>query len=470
MRLTEALRSLGSRPRRLPAPVGPVSVTDGGSALRIVESMLSSRTPDTASGSTPRETLAGALGLAFTGVRTAVHLDGAELLRGQDLWTRACGAHLPLVVHLECRAPETHAASAGSGHEAIHAAEDGVVLVARNVQEAIDLTLLAHRISESALVPALVACDGPETYRALQDVRLPEPHVTKTFVGGPADRIPAPTPAQELLFGTARRRVPRWYDLDRPAALGGEQDAQGWALGAAGNRPFFHEAVPELLEKASTELAGLTGRPVDPISTHATQGAQVVVIAMGAAVETAEAVADHLRETEKLKVGVLGIRCLRPFPEAQIVAALRGVEHAVVLERVDAPLSVDPPLARTIRACLGRAQQRQRQGTPGPAGKDKDFPNVRPVAYGLGSLPLRAADLAELLRRLPELAAERRYLGLDFVARSAQNPKRQVLLDRLQREYPGLVHLGITAPVPLELEPAGIFTVALPDNDPDLVR
>ncbi|MEZ4653300.1 MAG: hypothetical protein R3E12_06785 [Candidatus Eisenbacteria bacterium] len=229
--------------------------------------MLSSRTSDTASGSTPREMPAGALGLAFTGVRTAVHLDGAELLRGQDLWTRACGAHLPLVVHLECRAPETHAASAGSGHEAIHAAEDGVVLVARNVQEAIDLTLLAHRISESALVPALVACDGPETHRALQDVRLPEPHVTKTFVGGPADRIPAPTPAQELLFGTARRRVPRWYDLDRPAALGGEQDAQGWALGAAGNRPFFHEAVPELCWRRRARSCG-ADRPAGRSDLH----------------------------------------------------------------------------------------------------------------------------------------------------------------------------------------------------------
>ena len=46
---------------------------------------------------------------------------------------------------------------------------------------------------------------------------------------------------------------------------------------------------------------------------------------------------------------------IRPFPEAAIIAALRGKKNVIILERTDEGLAGDNPLARDIRTALGKA-------------------------------------------------------------------------------------------------------------------
>ena len=63
---------------------------------------------------------------------------------------------------------------------------------------------------------------------------------------------------------------------------------------------------------------------------------------------TAEAVADYLRETRKIKVGVVNLTMFRPFPGDLLGAILKGRKGVAVLERVDQPLAADLPLVREI--------------------------------------------------------------------------------------------------------------------------
>jgi hypothetical protein len=162
---------------------------------------------------------------------------------------------------------------------------------------------------------------------------------------------------------------------------------------------------------------------------------------------TAEAVADHLRAYQRMKVGVLGLRCLRPFPGAEIARLLGTGARICVLERLDTPLAADPPLLRELRAALDRALESGRYGEdihPGyPALREQHRPRLQSVIYGLGGLPLRAADLAALCRDAQSIERARVYLGLTFAIASSPYPKRQVLLDRLRRDYPDIAGLGL---------------------------
>ena len=416
----------------------------------------------------PRGALATAIGLTMGGSRTTVFLSAPDLAAAQDLLRLAAGRRLPLVIHLDNRTLAGHAIATGSGHEACHSAADSGVflLFAANVQEAVDLTLIARRVAEQTLTPGLVIMDGDRTALAMQDVRLPPTELVARFIGTPGDSIPSPMAAQRLLFGERRRRVPRWHDPDHPVLLGASQTPEIWGLGAAAADVYFDSQVGASLELAVSDFRRETGRLCEPVSAFRVEDARILLLAQGAAVETAQAVAEHLRKTERLRVGVLGMRCLRPFPSHTLLAHLGTAKHLLVLERVSTPLAGDPPLLRELRAAIDRDGDNQGFGSGTrkhqPALRAQDRPRVRSVVYGLGGLPLRGSDLMRLCREAGDLGSSRIYLGMEFTPRSSDYPKRQVLLDRLRRDHPDIDGLGLrsrdTTP---DLRPADSLTLAL---------
>ena len=63
------------------------------------------------------------------------------------------------------------------------------------------------------------------------------------------------------------------------------------------------------------------------------RAAGAVIVGQGSMVVQAQAVADYLRETRKLKVGVVDITMFRPFPGAALRAALAGCRRVAFLDR-----------------------------------------------------------------------------------------------------------------------------------------
>ena len=378
----------------------------------------------------PRGTIAAATGLALSGRRTTAFLSGPDLAAAQDLLLSAAGKHAPLVLHLGTRAAAAHGATLGSGHDTVHLSADSgfFMLFAMNVQEAVDFTYIARRVAEEALVPGMVIMDGEQTALAAQDVRLLSPAQIEGFLGPSRQHVESPTAAQKVLFGETRRRVPAWHDLDEPVLAGALFETESFALGASARRPFFDAFVGESLARSFEQFAGKTGRRYESISRYRMDDAKTVLLAQGAAVETARVAADCLRKQHSIAAGVLGIHALRPFPDAAIVDALQGRERVFVLERTDTPLAGEPPLLREVRASL---QSRQ--------------PGCRSVIYGVGGLPLRVADLVELCVSADESSAAPLFLGLAFDDRSGTQPKREVLLDTLRRAYPDAATLGVLA-------------------------
>jgi pyruvate-ferredoxin/flavodoxin oxidoreductase len=408
------------------------TVLDGNSAVALSEAGLASHLAQNAEG--PRGIVASATGLALAGRRATAFVSGPDIAATQDLLISAAGKHAPLVLHLGARATAAHGSAPGTSHDTVHLSADAgfFMMFAANVQEAVDFTHIARRVAEEALVPGMVVMDGEQTALAPQDVRLLSPAQIDSLVGSAREQIEAPTAAQKLLFGDTRRRVPAWHDLDEPVLSGTLFDQQSFALGAIARRPYFDAFVGESMAAAFTAFEAKTGRRYGCVSRHKLDDAQTVLLAQGASIETARLAADHLRRQHKLRVGVLGIHTLRPFPEDEITAALKGCGNVFVLERVEAPLSAEPPLTREVRASLKSSDA-------------SHSPQCHPVVYGLGGLPLRVADLIELCTGADSHPTEPLFLGISFDDTSGEQPKREVLLDALRRAYPGTASMGVRA-------------------------
>ncbi|MEW8198674.1 MAG: hypothetical protein AB2540_09270 [Candidatus Thiodiazotropha endolucinida] len=415
-----------------------------------------------------RGVLAASIGMSMSGVRATGFLSGPDLACSSDLLTIAAGRRLPLVIHLTARSLAGHAPALGSGHEAFHMAADSgcFQLIAANVQEAVDFSLIVRRVAEQSLIPGLVGMDGEQTALALQDVSLPPPGLVERYLGRPDDLIASPTAAQQLLLGESRRRVTRWHNPDRPVMLGGLQAPEVWGQAKASGRVFFDDALSDCLDDAFDVFSEQTGRRHRSLSAYRVDDAKLILVAQGAAIEVLEALADYLRASDRLKVGVLGVRCLRPFPAKEIARYLAGGASVCVLERMDVPLATDPPLMREVRGAFDHAAENHRFGLeahPGyPSISEKQRPRFLSTIYGLGGLPLRGSDLASLCRNLDRIKQQQVYLGINFSQTSSDYPKRQVLLDRLRRSYPGLESMGLyDDAVSPDLRPEGALTLAL---------
>ncbi len=380
----------------------------------------------------PRGIVAAATGLALAGRRATAFISGPDIAAAQDLLLSAAGKHAPLVLHLATRAITAHGSTPGSGHDSVHLSADSgcFVLFAANVQQAVDFTYIARRVAEDALVPGIVVMDGEQTALAAQDVHLLSPAQVNSILGPSRQLIEAPTQAQKLLFGETRRRVPAWHDLDEPVLTGALFEPANFALGALARGPYFDAFVQESLAATCAQFERSTGRRYEALSEYEMDDARVVLVAQGAAIETARVAAAHLRKHRKIRAGVLGVHTLRPFPGAALATALAGREKVFVLERLDAPMSGESPLTRDARASLAKYDSGRQ-------------PECTSVIYGVGGLPLRVTDIVELCTR--DTQQTPLYLGLAFDDPSDEQPKREVLLDALRRAYPDVARMGVRA-------------------------
>jgi pyruvate-ferredoxin/flavodoxin oxidoreductase len=205
-------------------------------------------------------------GMSMTGLRATNFSSGQGIVYMHESLYPAVGKRLTYVLNVAARAITKHSLNVHAGHDDYHAVDDTgfFQLFAKDVQEAADLTLIAHRIAELSLNPGICAQDGFLTSHIIETVRIPEEELIREYLGDPADIIDSPTPAQRLVFGEKRRRIPEMFDYDYPAMLGVVQNQDSYAQGVAAQRPFYFDHVADLTDRAMAEYAALTGRQLRP--------------------------------------------------------------------------------------------------------------------------------------------------------------------------------------------------------------
>jgi len=409
-------------------------------------------------------------GMNMVGLRSANFSSGQGIAYMHESLYAAVGKRLTYVLNVACRAMTKHSLNVHAGHDDYHAVDDTgfFQIFAKSVQEAADYNLIAHRIAELSLNPGICAQDGFLTSHSIEGSFLPERDLVREYLGDPSDMIESPTPAQRMVFGEQRRRIPELIDVDYPTMLGSVQNQDSYAQGVAAQRPFYFDHVADLTDRAFDEYAQLTGRRYARAIGYRLEDAEYVIAGQGSLIPNAEAVCDYLREERGIKAGVLNVSMFRPFPIDMVTRLLKGRPRVTVLERLDQPLAVDPPLLREIRAAMGKALEngRAKGSLPYPGVAEcqaSEIPDFYSGCYGLGSRDLQPGDLVATIENMMDSGGQRRqfYLGIDFIRPGTRMPKLQIWQEEILDSYPHLADLAIPSAGNINLMPKDALSIRI---------
>ncbi|MFH0935000.1 MAG: 2-oxoacid:acceptor oxidoreductase family protein, partial [Pseudomonadota bacterium] len=311
-----------------------------------------------------------------------------------------------------------------------------------------------------------VGQDGFLTTHLIEPVMVPERELVEEYLGLADDIIDTPTPAQKMLYGPKRRRIPAIWDVDNPMQTGVVQNQDAYMQAVAAQRPYFFEHIPALSEQCMDEFFALTGRRYNRVASYRCDDADYIILGMGSMVVQAEAVADWLRENRKIKVGVVNLTMFRPFPGELLGKILKGKAGVAVLERTDQPLSEDLPVMREVRATLTKCLENGRDKSyPEYAAYEsaKDMPPLYSGCYGLGSRDLQPEGLIAAVENMLPGAGRRKfyYLSVDFLRDESATPKQEVHQQQLKDAYPNIKAMALRGSENPNLMPKGAIAVRM---------
>ncbi len=407
-------------------------------------------------------------GLSMTGQRAANFSSGQGIAYMHESLYAAVGKRLTYVLNIGARAMTKSTLNVHAGHDDYHAIDDTgfFQLFAKKAQHVADLNIISHRIAELALTPGVIAQDGFLTTHLIESLNLPERELIKEYLGCPDDIINTPTPAQEIIYGPTRRRIPEVWDVDNPLMAGIVQNQDSYMQSVAAQRPFFFDHIQELTDQAFSEFYELTGRCYSRVMTYKASDADYLIIGQGSVVSSAEAVVDYIRETRGIKVGVVDLVMFRPFPADLIGDIIKGKKGVVVLERLDQPLAEDAPIMRELRAvaskCLENGAHKHDKPYPKLASYHaKEMPALYSGSFGMGSRDLQPEGIIGAIENmLPDGPKKKQfYLSIDFIRENAFTPKQRAHQETIEEAYPNIKQLSVRGSENPNLMPKGAVTV-----------
>ncbi|MGE5190994.1 MAG: pyruvate synthase [Deltaproteobacteria bacterium] len=259
-------------------------------------------------------TAAGAA--AATGVRTFTATSSQGLVYALEVLYTVAGWRVPFVLVNVSRglsAPIT----LGPDHNDILAARDTgfVQLHAETCQEVLDSVLLAYRIAEDPRVslPVLVNLDGFFLSFTREPVEIPEADRVREFLGE--------------------------FEPVQPVFRASQPVAQGVAVLEGSMYSYFryqlHRAARNALAvhaEAAADFERLFGRKYGTVEAFRLDDAEIVLVMAGSFSTKAKAAIERWRSQGR-KVGFLRLRMIRPYPAAEIAAALSGRRAVGVIDQ-----------------------------------------------------------------------------------------------------------------------------------------
>ena len=409
-------------------------------------------------------------GLSMTGLRAANFSSGQGIAYMHESLYAAVGKRLTYILNIGARAMTKATLNVHAGHDDYHCVDDtGFFQVfGKNAQEVCDLNIIAHKIAELSLNPGVVAQDGFLTTHLIESIMLPERELIAEYLGKPDDIIKTPTPAQQIIYGKTRRRIPELWDVDNPVMAGIVQNQDSYMQSVAAQRPFFFDHIQEIADQCFKEFYRLTGREYARVSTYRTEDADYLIIGQGSIIPSAETVVDYLREKRKLKVGVVNMIMFRPFPGDLVGNIIKGKKGVAVLERLDQPLAVDLPLMREIRATISKCLENgaaKGKLLPYPDHatykSSADAPTLYSGSFGMGSRDLQPEGIIGTVENMLPDGKQKKffYLSIDFIRKTAFTPKQEIYQQTIEDVYPNVKELSVRGSENPNLMPKDSITV-----------
>lgn len=354
-------------------------------------------------------------GATAMGLRTAVLLNTKNSAQLIDGITDAVGKHLPILYHSILH-------EIGYLHQILDSG--ALVLFANDVQSLADLSLIGRAAAERALLPCVILNDV-HLSRNTQNYLHPEEELIRQFLGVSSDYISPATPAQEMIFGKKRQRVPRYCNLDQPMAVLQNLNPAYAAQNSAADLVFSEQHSEGILRQSMIDFAQLTGRDYSKPQMHASKNARHFVVAQGSVYREMCPVVDYLESDQKIKCGVLHLYSFTPAALQDVAQKLSDCRSVTVIEKSQKFTGNPGPLSRMLQQAL-----------PEIHGKTSEI--FTALDAGAERKP-SFAELAAVVGNMTAAATPRKkyVIGAHFSQPGLRLPKLEMLQQNVEKNYPG---------------------------------
>jgi pyruvate ferredoxin oxidoreductase alpha subunit len=340
--------------------------------------------------------LSACIGASAAGARAYTATSSQGLLFMAEALFNASGLGLPIVMTVANRAVGAPINIWNDHSDAMSMRDSGwIQLYAESNQEAVDLHLQAFRLAERLSVPVMVCMDGFILTHAFEQVDLPDQDAVDRFV--------PPFRPQQLL------------DPEDPATIGAMVGPEAFTE----VKYLMHAKQVQALDeipRIAADFEDQFGRASGGLlREYRLDDAETVVVGLGSMLGTLEEAVDQLRDLG-IPIGVLGIKCFRPWPKGEVREALSKARRVVVVEKA---------FAVGAGAIVGQNTRLALQGLP---------VEVYDVVAGLGGRPLTVASIRGMVDHV--LAGDLDPLRLHFLGLNTALIERE-LARSLGSERPG---------------------------------
>ena len=317
-----------------------------------------------------------AIGASVAGARAYTATASQGLLYMTEAIYNAAGLGLPIVMTVANRAIGAPINIWNDHSDSLSQRDSGwIQLYVESNQEAVDMHIQAFRIAEELSLPVMVCMDGFVLTHAVERMDIPDQEKVDEF-------LPPYSPRQVL-------------DPDAPVTIGAMVGPEAFTE----VRYLAHAKHIEglsVIEKVGEEFKNIFGRDSGGlVSCYRCEDADIRILAMGAAVGTIKDTVDELREAG-IKVGVVSLKCYRPFPVKAVREALAGAKTVLVVDRALGAGSGGVVMMDVVCAVRDMAL------------------DVRSVIAGLGGRAITKASVAKIVRAAAEgVLADTTFMDLD---------------------------------------------------------
>jgi len=346
------------------------------------------------------------------------------------------GTRYPMVMDLVTRSVSGPLDIRGDHSDLYFALNTGwIVLLARDPQAVYDMNIIAVRLSEhpDVRLPVIVAYDGFFTSHQKRRVQhFEDREVVRQFIG--------PFQAQNSTLDP-RNPITVGPYMNDPDLINNKYQLK-----------LAMDAAQLVLPKLFDEYAALSGRSYPVVDAYRMEDADVALVLLNSAAETAKDVADKLRQQGK-KVGVLSPNVLRPFPSDAIREALAHTGAVLVAERADSYGANGNALTHEVKSAL------------------KDDTQNRTLClsriYGLGGKDFLYDDAEALFQTALEAADSGRvrvafdYHGITPGNPASGAPSRVLPPFTKEQMRPGLVKTSLNAQGKVEVQTPPLWKLAM---------
>jgi pyruvate ferredoxin oxidoreductase alpha subunit len=375
--MAEAMRQIN------PDVVAAYPITPATEVVQLFASFVADGIVDTEFVATESEhsALSACIGAAAAGARVMTSTASQGLALMHEILYIASGLRTPIVI-CEVNRALSSPINIHCDHSDTMGSRDAgwIQIYTEDAQDAYDSTIQAIKIAEEAFLPVIVSTDGFIISHCMQKVELLETQAIQKFIG--------PHRSPYSLF-------------DKPITIG-PLDLQDYFFEHKRQQiEAISESMPKI-KKIMDEFNKKFGKNYGIIEKYKIEDANQVIIACGSTCGTIKVSIDKARE-KGIKVGLMKLHILRPFPKAELINALKPFKLITVFDRSDTMSTLGGPIYMELRSALYDAGY---------------HPMIVNYIYGLGGRDIDVEQIADVILKGEQIIRTQKidkkinYIGL----------------------------------------------------------